>query len=421
MENQNLKNVHIPECCLNFTIPLAFDESMSYLEMLCAMKDNLNKNNIQTNVNTNNIINLSENYEQNIKDALQELIDDGTISDLIQVNEIERIICVGDSYLNGVQTEGNGWGYELNKIMKLNNENFYTFAENGAGFTATGSSDHTFKQLLEVNAYKVENPETITKIICCGGINDAKTPDANFLTGIKNFKNYASSVFPNAKVYVGMISGDKRLNASSQTKREYIYGKILNAYNNSPSCGCINMPEVKYPMCYPDCFSDDLMHPNTLGNQHIANAIYNSIYGQYQMSWSHSAKIYPELSNNYFNFSIQVIGDNAHVYLSANSIKFTEPITTDNHGSIVLLPENSLASGSVNIALNMSILVKVQGENVYRPYPCIIYLNKNGSLQIRIMNETYGQIQNIVELYTTQTSFTLSTIHLPFTIEQYNG
>ena len=63
-------------CCngISKTLPLAFDESLSYLEMLCATLDKLNETIVQVNKNTE----VSEHYEE----LLQEIED--------EVNRLEQ-------------------------------------------------------------------------------------------------------------------------------------------------------------------------------------------------------------------------------------------------------------------------------------------------------------------------------------------
>lgn len=65
-----LNRLHIPQCTMIKGIPLAFDESLSWLEQICAILKKLNETIEQVNKNTSWIENYEDQYEK-----LQEEID----------------------------------------------------------------------------------------------------------------------------------------------------------------------------------------------------------------------------------------------------------------------------------------------------------------------------------------------------------
>lgn len=65
-----LNKLHIPQCTMIKGIPLAFDESLSWLEQICAILKKLNETIDQVNKNTTWIDNYEDQYEK-----LQEEID----------------------------------------------------------------------------------------------------------------------------------------------------------------------------------------------------------------------------------------------------------------------------------------------------------------------------------------------------------
>ena len=59
-----INRIHIPECTIIKGIPLAFDESMSWLEQICAILKKLNETIEQVNSNTEWINNYEDQYEK---------------------------------------------------------------------------------------------------------------------------------------------------------------------------------------------------------------------------------------------------------------------------------------------------------------------------------------------------------------------
>lgn len=66
-----LSQIDLSRYYLNRAIPLAFDESMSYLEMICALLDSINKTISIVNQHSEFI----ENYEDNLKDIQTQITD----------------------------------------------------------------------------------------------------------------------------------------------------------------------------------------------------------------------------------------------------------------------------------------------------------------------------------------------------------
>lgn len=64
-----IKDLKINTNCVNRTLPLAFDESLSYLEMLCSILDKLNETINQVNINTE----VAEHYEEILSEIEAEL------------------------------------------------------------------------------------------------------------------------------------------------------------------------------------------------------------------------------------------------------------------------------------------------------------------------------------------------------------
>ena len=64
-----LKPLELNQNRISRTLPLAFDESLSYLEMLCSMLDKLNETIVQVNINTE----VAEHYEEMLRQIEEEV------------------------------------------------------------------------------------------------------------------------------------------------------------------------------------------------------------------------------------------------------------------------------------------------------------------------------------------------------------
>ena len=64
-----LKPLNVCNCRISKTLPLAFDESLSYLEMLCATLEKLNETIVQVNKNTE----VAEHYQELLEEIEEEV------------------------------------------------------------------------------------------------------------------------------------------------------------------------------------------------------------------------------------------------------------------------------------------------------------------------------------------------------------
>ena len=114
---------------------------------------------------------------------------------------------------------------------------FYNFSENSSGFIRTGQQGHTFLSLLQAYYSTINNPESITKVVVCGGHNDYGTNASSLNSAISAFITYVKGHFVNAKIYFGMVGNDSRANAQGKTVRNDIYDYILQSWQSSTKYG----------------------------------------------------------------------------------------------------------------------------------------------------------------------------------------
>lgn len=280
-----------------------FDALTNY-ELMCKIVEYVKKiadttNTLGTEIET--FVNWFNNLDvqEEIDNKLDEMAESGELAEIINqeiFNELnakinlltkERIVCIGDSYGTGrtAETESgytDGWPARIKVLRNIANADFYNFSENAAGFVTVGHQGHTFQTLLESNISNVTNPETITKILVCGGHNDYDSSGPDLNATIRYFINYCKQHFINAKIYFGMIGNDSRTNTAGKDTRNDIYAYILRSWQNSVRYGAIYLAGVENIMHdYATFMSDDGIHPNIAGYDHLAGYINSGLDGQY--------------------------------------------------------------------------------------------------------------------------------------------
>lgn len=113
-------------------------------------------------------------------------------------SKISSILCIGDSYLSGVEINGqeNAWGGRLRDLL---NVPVTITAENGGGWVHPGNTGKTFASLLSASS------GSFSDIVVLGGVNDAAFgTQAQVKDAVINFVNAAVAMYPGARVHIGM-------------------------------------------------------------------------------------------------------------------------------------------------------------------------------------------------------------------------
>lgn len=193
----------------------------------------------------------------------------------------ERTILIGDSYsVYRPETENiEGWAVPLKRLLGLSDADCYTLQDNGGGFIAQGSLG-TFQNAL-VNA-SIANKNTIKRIVVCAGINDFNNTTEQIKTAISNFVDYCKLNYPNAQVYLGMISwdNDEQYTVDNQFSRYKLLNNVLPAYQEAQEFGAIYLNGVENVMHDYDNYYDRT-HPNETLCLKLAQYIFNALKNGY--------------------------------------------------------------------------------------------------------------------------------------------
>lgn len=314
-----------------------------------------------------------------------------------------KTICIGDSYGEGFNPDGNvtGWPTLLKVYLELTDDNFFSNSLGGSGF-ANGT---TFATLLNQTSNHFKN-EDVRNVIVCGGFNDGGKSENEIINAIYNFKKQANILYPNAQIYVGFIGESTDMNSRGNLnlpRAAYCSGCEYN--------GITYLSGVENALHCTAMFGSDGVHPNTWGEETIAKAISNALLNGYGSVIQPGVKINSVGFKHGFTGStiIETIQYNdTCAFYGSFSMTRTENVTFKGDGTFYELFSfsNSFVLGGFQCDLpTTAILGSADGS--YRTVPCTLRVY-NGSLWIAIrsfsgeQHETYDVNSIVTEPFTIE-------------------
>lgn len=308
-----------------------------------------------------------------------------------------KTICIGDSYGEGYNPDGNvtGWPALVKSYLGLTDDNFFSNSLGGAGFI----NGTTFASLLNQTSNHFKNEE-VTNIIVCGGFNDINKNETDLINAIFNFKKTANALYPNAQIFVGFIG--------NSTEMDSRIGLIIPRDAYCSACeynGITYLSGVENALHSTSMFSSDGVHPNTWGEESIAKAISNAILNGYASVIHAGVKITNVSFKNGFTGSTIIetsqYNDSCAFYGSF-SMNRTSDFTMKGDGSFYELFsfKTSFVLGGFQFDLpTTAILTSTDGS--YKTVPCTLRVY-NGSLwiAIRSANGTGYDTFNVNAIFT---------------------
>lgn len=232
---------------------------------------NINKNETNKEISdinskisdTNSRIDTTNNNVSNIMRRVDSL--ESTKS----VLENRFFIFIGDSYMYGYTPSGKIEGF-ADKVKRVTGLNGNIFARGGEGFAKSGPYGNFLDRLKDYSG----DTEKVTDIIVIGGYNDQGYSYSEIGSSISNFYNYMHSHFPHATLSIGMDAW-----STSPSKYNGIR-KVLEAYTKASESVPFRMiKNIEYALHFSDFFSSDGFHPNSDGQNALANYLVSWIMG----------------------------------------------------------------------------------------------------------------------------------------------
>ena len=186
-----------------------------------------------------------------------------------------RFILIGDSYGIGTgATEADGWIAQFKSACGLSGDNVYSYGYGGSGFVGNVLG-YTFLDLITALENIVDNPDTITDIVVCGGFNDFGKANVN--AAVRTFVTYCTAHYPRAVIYIGMVGYSAIQN---DTLRQHITQTIFDYYAGKPAGKLHVLTDVEYALRgYDNLFNSDGIHPTALGYWALSQSIISAVFG----------------------------------------------------------------------------------------------------------------------------------------------
>lgn len=217
-----------------------------------------------------------QNLESSVNDSISQME-----SDIAEIEETvtpkPNVIMIGDSY-GHASGSGNGWIDKLKNMLSISTGNLFESAIGGAGFNIN-LSPNDFNTMFNTlkNSMTAEQIADVGLVIIAGGSNDMGIEESTLTANVKTCINNISTSCPNAKIYIGEISGSIANNfATAQLPR------IITAYKSAVSIDRVYyLNNVEYCLHLRDNLNADLIHPNATGYTELANAIFAALKDSY--------------------------------------------------------------------------------------------------------------------------------------------
>lgn len=314
-----------------------------------------------------------------------------------------KTICIGDSYGEGYNPDGNvtGWPTLLKGYLSLTDDNFFSNSLGGAGFV----NNTTFATLLNQTSNHFKNEE-VSNIIVCGGFNDMNVTDHDIINAIYNFKKTANILYPNAQIFVGFIANSTTLSTRGNLT------SIRAAYNSGCEYnGITYLSGVENALHSTAMFGSDGVHPNIWGEETIAKAISNALLNGYGSVVQAGTKITAVGFKHGFTGStiIETMQYNdICAFYGSFSMTRTENVTFKGDGTFYELFSfsDSFVLGGFQCDLPTTVILG-SADGSYRTVPCTLRVY-NGSLWISIrsfsgeQHETYDVNSIVTEPFTIE-------------------
>lgn len=237
-------------------------------------------------------------YINEINETIDDIEED--IEDIENYLYNEKILIIGDSFIG--QYTSDNWAIRLCNKLGIPASNRTILGEGGAGIYNKSPNNRNFEDVLDLALPNITDKNLYKKIIIGGGTNDMNATSLDMiLTPMQSLINKCKTNFPNAKIYIAEFGWF--MNYANVLGRSRINGIVIPAYKQCTKYGAIYLNNVEY--CYrdqnlyesTDPSTQDLVHPNTDGQEEIACAIYQALNGSYRPRYKSSNLQVPTTSD----------------------------------------------------------------------------------------------------------------------------
>ena len=211
------------------------------------------------------------------------------INEHIDIEESNKTIFLGDSYIEGYSPDGNiaeneRFAQVFCKLMGITD--YQIFYRGGIGFYQEVANINILR-LLQNNIDNITNKDLVKNIIVPIGWNDcysANSTKQNISNAIRDFVEYCKIQFPNATVYIAQVGYCTSFTENNREARLYrLQEQVTPAYANTSVVNgktYVFLNGLQYTLHNSDLMSSDGVHPNVNGHLELAKQLYNAFKSQ---------------------------------------------------------------------------------------------------------------------------------------------
>lgn len=230
----------------------------------------------------------------------------------------------------------------------------YCYAHyDGAGFISDGRYYDVPLQNLYNNMPGTMQPEDITDLVIVGGCNDALIA-SGVPTGMTRTINFAKSLFPNAKIHIGIIGGFNTL-----AGRINIAENVMPTYLNCESMGAAPLQNLQYIMTKKSYFQSDGIHPSQSGMNGIAAGLLAALNNGFSEATKTSVPTItkdPAFDTLTFPLRVKQINNNIQMMIGGSAQANYAAPTTMSQGNVTIgTYDDELLIGNINNIFNIGV------------------------------------------------------------------
>lgn len=190
---------------------------------------------------------------------------------IIHNEKVKKVIIIGDSYTNHHYDDITTFWYERfgNNLGLTLNSTMFVKGTDGGGF---GSGTCLTDLQLFGN---LPNKESVTDIFVVGGWNDSTVNEAQLSQGMVEFRNYALTTFPNARISVAFVGHSKPSVRQNTVNRTTKYTAIQRYIKYCGILGMRYITNAEYILHNYDSsyWQSDGLHPSQAGQTMLGDQL----------------------------------------------------------------------------------------------------------------------------------------------------
>ena len=342
------------------------------------------------------------NWIHDVIEELRNYTDTQITSTREYVLNHRRYIFIGDSYAEGAGPDSQTQSYLSVIATNLGlTENVDMFSNCLGGASWKGLNGRkSYKMLLEEIENSITNPETITDIVVCGGVNDAVGTISDGLDGMNTFAVYVKDHYPNAVVRVAMIGW-----ARAVSTRENIFNVSKPIYDSCSFKG-FTLLDITAPILhdYTYDFQSDGVHPTQQGQNKMGWVLSGALNGKGRYNNPSKNVMLTDTSFLSGNFPLGVLDDGSDSYTFFGNPGTINKASNTWPGWNTLLDLGALTNcsnysslGNIPLGAITCTIGWNSGGVHLTPSTCTLFI-ENGHLKCRLFGENNMSISNVVYL-----------------------